>query len=36
MQIPKDKIVELLKERGEHRAAHAEKELPDNVDHAKH
>lgn len=33
MEIPKDKIVELLKERGNHdQASQAEGELPDQVD----
>ena len=37
MEIPKDKIVELLKERGDHdKAANAEQELPDKVDHEEH
>ena len=37
MEIPKDKILELLKERGEHdKAANAEQELPDKVDHDEH
>jgi hypothetical protein len=34
MEIPKDKIIDLLKERGDHdKAADAERELPDKVDH---
>jgi hypothetical protein len=37
MQIPKDKIIEFLKERGDHdKAAQAEQELPDQVDHEEH
>ena len=37
MQIPKDKIVAMLKERGEDdKAAQAEHELPDQVDHEEH
>ena len=37
MEIPKDKIIELLRERGEHdRADRAEQELPDKVDHEQH
>lgn len=33
MEIPKDKILELLRERGQHdQAAQAEGELPDKVD----
>ena len=37
MEIPKDKIIEMLKERGDHdKAAQAEQELPDNVDHEQH
>lgn len=37
MEIPKDKVIQLLKERGEHdKAAEAEQELPDNVDHEEH
>lgn len=37
MEIPKEKIIELLKERGEHgKAAEAEQELPDKVDHEEH
>ena len=33
MQIPKDKILELLRERGDHdKAGEAERELPDEVD----
>ncbi len=33
MEIPKDKILELLRERGQHdQAAQAEGELPDQVD----
>jgi hypothetical protein len=37
MEIPKEKIIDLLKERGEHdKAADAERELPDKVDHEEH
>jgi hypothetical protein len=37
MEIPKDKILELLRERGEHdKASQAEQELPDQVDHEQH
>jgi hypothetical protein len=37
MEIPKDEIIKLLKERGEHdKADQAEQELPDNVDHEEH
>jgi hypothetical protein len=37
MEIPKDKIIQLLKDRGDHdKAAAAEKELPDKVDHEEH
>ncbi len=37
MEIPKEKIIELLKERGDHgKAAEAEQELPDKVDHEEH
>jgi hypothetical protein len=37
MEIPKDKIIELLKQRGDHdKAAQAEQELPDTVDHEQH
>lgn len=37
MEIPKDKIIELLRERGDHdKAAAAEQELPDKVDHEEH
>ena len=33
MEIPKDKILELLRQRGDHdRADEADKELPDQVD----
>ena len=33
MEIPKDRILELLKQRGEHgKADEAERELPDQVD----
>ncbi len=34
MEIPKDKIIQLLKDRGDHdKAAEADQELPDKVDH---
>jgi len=37
MEIPKEKVIELLKERGDHdKAAQAERELPDSVDHEEH
>jgi len=37
MQIPKDKIVAMLKERGEDdKAAQAEQEMPDQIDHEEH
>jgi hypothetical protein len=37
MEIPKDKILELLRERGDHdKAQQAEQELPDRVDHEEH
>jgi hypothetical protein len=37
MQIPKDKILELLRERGDHdKADQADQELPDQVDHEEH
>jgi hypothetical protein len=37
MEIPKDQILELLRQRGDHdKAAQAEKELPDRVDHEQH
>jgi hypothetical protein len=37
MEIPKDKIIDLLKQRGDDdKAAQAEQELPDQVDHEKH
>jgi len=37
MQIPKDKIVELLRERGQDdKAAQADSELPDQVDTEQH
>jgi hypothetical protein len=37
MQIPKDKILEHLRERGDHdKAEQAERELPDTVDHEQH
>jgi hypothetical protein len=37
MEIPKDKILELLRERGDDdEAAQAEQELPDTVDSEQH
>jgi hypothetical protein len=37
MNIPKEKIIELLRERGDQqRAAQAERELPDQVDPEQH
>jgi hypothetical protein len=37
MEIPKDKIVQLLRERGQDdRADQADSELPDQVDHQQH
>jgi hypothetical protein len=37
MEIPKEKIVEFLRERGDHdRADKADRELPDQVDHEQH
>jgi DNA-binding protein H-NS len=37
LQIPKDKIIQFLKEQGDHdKAAKAEQELPDQVDHEEH
>ena len=37
MEIPKDKILALLRERGDDdKAAQAEQELPDTVDHEEH
>jgi hypothetical protein len=37
MEIPKDKVLELLRERGDHdKADQAEQELPDQVDHEEH
>lgn len=37
MEIPKDKILELLKQRGEgDKAAQADQELPDKVDPEQH
>jgi hypothetical protein len=37
MEIPKDKILELLKQRGEHgKAERADSELPDQVDPDQH
>jgi hypothetical protein len=37
MEIPKDKIIQLLNDRGDHdKAADAEQELPDKVDHEEH
>ncbi len=36
MEIPKEKILEFLREQGDHdKAAQAEQELPDTVDHEK-
>jgi hypothetical protein len=37
MEIPKEKIIEFLKERGQHdKAAQADHELPETVDHEEH
>ena len=37
MEIPKDKILELLRQRGEHdKATQADQELPDQVDPEQH
>jgi F0F1-type ATP synthase membrane subunit b/b' len=37
MQIPKDQILDFLRNQGKHdEAAKAEKELPDQVDHEQH
>jgi hypothetical protein len=37
MEIDKQKIIQLLRERGEHdKADAAEKKLPDTVDHEQH
>jgi hypothetical protein len=37
MEIPKDKLIELLRQRGDHdQADQAERELPDAVDHEEH
>jgi hypothetical protein len=37
MEIPKEKILELLRQRGDDdKAAQAEQELPDTVDHEQH
>ncbi len=37
MQIPKEKVLELLRERGQHdKAEQADRELPDQVDPEKH
>jgi hypothetical protein len=37
MQIPKDKILELLRERGQHdQVEQADRELPDQVDPEQH
>lgn len=37
MEFPKDQIINLLRERGDHdKADQAEQELPDNVDHEEH
>jgi hypothetical protein len=37
MEIPKDKVLELLRERGDHdKAEQADQELPDQVDPEQH
>ena len=37
MEIPKDKIIEMLEQRGDHdKAEQADQELPDTVDHEQH
>jgi hypothetical protein len=37
MEIPKDKIIELLKQRGDDdKAAQAEQKLPETADHEEH
>ena len=37
MEIPKDKVLATLRERGDHdKAEQADKELPDQVDHEQH
>lgn len=37
IEIPKEKIIELLRERGEHdKAEKAQEQLPDKVDHEEH
>jgi hypothetical protein len=37
MEIPKDKILQMLRERGDHdKADQAKQELPDRVDHEEH
>jgi hypothetical protein len=37
MKVPKEEILELLRDKGEHgKAAQAERELPDKVDHDQH
>ncbi len=37
MQIPRDQILEFLRNQGQHdRAAQAEQNLPDQVDHEQH
>ena len=37
MQIDKQQIIEMLRERGDHgKAAEAERQLPDKVDHEEH
>lgn len=37
IEIPKDKIIELLREQGDHeKADKAQKQLPDKVDHEEH
>jgi hypothetical protein len=37
VEIPKDKIIQLLKDRGDQdKAAEADRELPNKVDHEEH
>jgi hypothetical protein len=37
MQIDKEQIIQLLRERGDHdKAQHAQQKLPDKVDHEQH
>ena len=36
MEIPKDKVIELLKERGDDEQTRLRQELPDAVDHEEH